>query len=158
MAVARDLEIATLDRAIAYQKKKRWTVYINADGFTPIAIVTRLARNLLGGGEYAAAGLTIADLERRRVEVEASLRQRVVKSLVEYEASTRRVTEWESRLTSSDAQLRLAEAAYRLGESSTDRMLSLWMERLELRSRHRLAREEVAERVLEIRTLVKIRP
>jgi hypothetical protein len=154
LAVASDLEIATLDRAIAYQKKKRWTVYINADGFTPLAIATRLARNLLGGGEYAAAGLTVAGLERRRAEVVINLRQRIVKGLIEYEAAVRRVMEWESRLASSDALLRLAETEYRLGEGSTERMLSLWMERSELRSQHRLAQEEVAERTREIRMLI----
>ena len=156
MAVASDLEIATLDRAIAYQKKKRWTVYIDADGFTPIAIVTRLARNLLGGGEFAAAGLTVAGLERRRAKVEVNLRQRVAKGLIEYEAAVRRVTECEHRLASSVAQLRLAEAAYGLGDGSTERMLTLWMERADLRSRRRLVQEEVAEHVREIRRLINI--
>jgi len=154
IAVGNSLEIASLDRAIAYQKRKRWTVFINADGFTPAGIATRLARNLLGGGERAASRLEIDALDRRRAETEAALRLRVAEAAIDYETARRRHLLAESRLEAHGARAKIVEAGYRLGEGTTEAPLALWREGEDLRSQLAAAASEEGRGALRLRGLV----
>jgi hypothetical protein len=76
LAAENCLELRVITQALAYQRRKLWTSWLNADGLNPLAVGLRVARNLAGGGDRAAARLEIAQLERRRAEVEAGLRAR----------------------------------------------------------------------------------
>jgi hypothetical protein len=133
-AVTNNLEIRTLDQAIQLAKKKQWTTWLNADGLNPIAMGLRIARNVAGGGDRAALKLDIANLERRRAEVETNLRQSITQAVSDYEAAARRVPLARAKLTAYEAKLKLLEATYKLGEGETETMLTLWQQREELQA------------------------
>ena len=120
-------ELRVISQALAYQRRKLWTSWLNADGLNPLAVSLRLARNLAGGGDRAAARLEIAELERRRAEVEAALRQAVAREAAEAEAAGRRLRGARERLEAHRARIRLLEVGYRLGEGSTEAMLGEWL-------------------------------
>lgn len=134
VAISYNLEIRTLDQAIQLAKKKQWTTWLNADGLNPIAMGLRIARNVAGGGDRAALKLDIANLERRRAEVETNLRQSVMQAVSDYEAAERRVRLARAKLTAHEAKLKLLEATYKLGEGETETMLTLWQQREELQA------------------------
>ena len=115
VAVSNNLEIRTLDQAIQLAKKKQWTTWMNADGLNPIAMGLRIARNVAGGGDRAALKLDIANLERRRAEIETNLRQSITQAVSDYEAAERRVGLARAKLAAHEAKLRLLEATYKLG-------------------------------------------
>jgi hypothetical protein len=154
IARTNNLEIAALDEAIRYQKAKRWTTFINADGFSPAAAAARIARNLLGGGERAASQLDLSNLERRRAEVESSLRLRIANSVADYETTTRRLKLAESRLEAHQTRVQIIEVSYRLGEGDTEAMLLLWQSGEELRGQIVLAEAEAARELRRLRSLV----
>jgi len=60
LAAENCLELRVIDQAIAYQRRKLWTSWLSADGLNPLAVALRVARNLAGGGDRAAARLEIA--------------------------------------------------------------------------------------------------
>src|SRR5262249_25735055 len=126
LAVSNSLELQTLNRAIAFQQKKVWTAWMNADGWNPLAVGMRFARNLVGGGDRAAIKLEIANLERRRAEVESALRLQVANALADIEEAGRRRRLAQSKSDNHWARMRLIEAGYRLGAGSTEEMLQLW--------------------------------
>ncbi|HZN11509.1 MAG TPA: metal-dependent hydrolase, partial [Blastocatellia bacterium] len=64
LAVENCLELRVISQTLAYQRRKLWTSWLNADGLNPLAVGLRVARNLAGGGDRAAARLEIAQLER----------------------------------------------------------------------------------------------
>jgi outer membrane protein TolC len=94
----------------------------------------RIARNVAGGGDRAALKLDIANLERRRAEVETNLRQSVTQAVSDYEAAERRVRLARAKLAAHEAKLKLLEATYKLGEGETETMLTLWQQREELQA------------------------
>src|SRR5262249_52313976 len=139
LAVSNSLELQTLNRSIAFQKKKVWTSWMNADGWNPLAVGMRIARNVFGGGDRAAVKLEIANLDRRRAEVESTLRLQVANALADIEAAGRRRQFAQARLDNHLARLRLIEAGYRLGDGSTEEMLSHWSTGEELRGQIKTA-------------------
>lgn len=126
LAVSNSLELQTLNRAITFQQRKVWSAWMNADGWNPLAVGMRIARNAVGGGDRAAIKLDIANLERRRAEVESSLRLQVANVLAEIEAVGHRRRLAQSKLDNHLARVWLIEAGYRLGDGSTEEMFSLW--------------------------------
>src|SRR5262249_35321128 len=133
LAVRNSLELRTLDQAIAYQKRRGWSSWLNADGWNPLGVAFRIARNVVGGGDVAANKLDIAQLVRRRAEVETSLRLQVAQQFAEIEGTERRRQIAQSKLDAHITRVRILAAGYRLGEGSTDEMLSLWSLSEELR-------------------------
>jgi hypothetical protein len=87
LAVQNNREIAVLEQAIALQKKKLWTSWLNADGLNPLAVGLRIARNIAGGGDRAQLKLELARLEMRCAELNATLRQAITKTVLDYESS-----------------------------------------------------------------------
>lgn len=134
LAVRHNLEIRTLDHAIQLAKKKQWTTWLNADGLNPIAMGLRIVRNVAGGGDRAALKLDIANLERRRAEVETDLRERIAQAIHEYEAAERRLRLARAKLTAHTTRLKWLKAAYKLGEGETETMLTLWQQHAELQA------------------------
>jgi hypothetical protein len=152
VAVTNNLEIRTLDQAIQLAKKKQWTTWMNADGLNPIAMGLRIARNVAGGGDRAALKLDIANLERRRAEVETNLRQSVTQAVSDYEAAERRVRLARAKLAAHEAKLKLLEATYKLGEGETETMLTLWQQREELQAQIVNAEADANAIVLQLQT------
>lgn len=134
LAVRHNLELRTLDHAIQLAKKKQWTTWLNADGLNPIAMGLRIVRNVAGGGDRAALKLDIANLERRRAEVETDLRERIAQAIHEYEAAERRLRLARAKLAAHTTRLKWLEAAYQLGEGETETMLTLWQQHTELQA------------------------
>jgi hypothetical protein len=128
-------ELRVISQALAYQRRKLWTSWFNADGLNPLAVGLRVARNLAGGGDRAAARLAIAELERRRAEVEAGLRLAVAERVAELEAAARRLGLAREREAAHQSRLSLSAVGYRIGEGSTEEMMVLWQTREEMRGR-----------------------
>jgi hypothetical protein len=128
LAVSHNLEIRTLDQAIALGRKKQWTTWLNADGLNPLAMGLRIVRNIAGGGDRAALKLEMANLERRRAEVETNLRQAITQAVSDYEAAEQRLRLARSKLAAHEAKLKLLEVTYRLGAGETEVMLTLWQQ------------------------------
>jgi inner membrane protein len=154
LAVENSREIAVLEQAIAVQKKKRWTSWLNADGLNPLAIGLRIARNVVGGGERAALQLELARLELRRAELATNLRQTITQKLLEYEAAEQECRRAEARLTTHQTRLALLPLAYRLGEGSTEVMLQLWQTQSELQYEVAAAQTLLRQRQTQLHSLV----
>lgn len=157
-AVTNNLEIRTLDQAIQLAKKKQWTTWLNADGLNPIAMGLRIARNVAGGGDRAALKLDIANLERRRAEVETNLREKITQAVSDYEAAERRVQLARAKLTAHEAKLKLLEATYRLGEGETETMLTLWQQREELQAQIVTVEAETMTQQRKLEALINTAP
>ncbi len=134
--------MAVLVQAIKLQKKKLWTSWLHAEGLNPIAIGLRIARNTAGGGDRAALKLEVARLELRHAELATALRQSIAPALVAYERAVTQHAQAKSRLTTHQARLQLAEATYRLGESSTEMMWQLWLTQEELQAQLAAAEQQ----------------
>jgi outer membrane protein TolC len=112
----------------------------------------RIARNVAGGGDRAALKLDIANLERRRAEVETNLRQSITQAVSDYEAAERRVRLARAKLAAHEAKLKLLEATYKLGEGETETMLTLWQQREELQGQIVNAEADAKAIVLQLQT------
>jgi AraC-like DNA-binding protein len=154
IAVRNNLEIRTLDQAVQWAQKKRWTTWLNADGLNPLAIGLRIARNIAGGGDRAALQLDIANLARRRAEVETNLRQAITQAVSDYEAAERRVRLAQAKLAAHEAKLKFLEVAYRLGEGETETMLTRWQQREELQAQIITAETETITQQRKLEALV----
>jgi Outer membrane efflux protein len=136
LAVQHSREITVMEQAIQLQKKKLWTSWLNADGLNPLAIGLRIARNLAGGGDRAAAKLELARRTAQRAELETNLRHSVVQAVLEYERAQQQLHAAQTSLATHAMQLRFAEISYRLGEGSTETMLQNWQRYEELQSQN----------------------
>jgi hypothetical protein len=154
LAVKNSMEILIVDRALAYQRRKVWTSWLNADGLNPLAVGLRIARNIAGGGDRAAAKLDIAQLERRRAEVEAGLRLAVFQSVMDLEAAGRRLRLARARLEAHQTRLTLLLVGYRLGDGSTEEMVQMWQAGEELRGQVAMVESEIARELLRLQALV----
>lgn len=134
LAVQNSREIAVLKQAIALQKKKLWTSWLSADGWHPLAIGLHIARNLAGGGDRAAAKLEIARLDLRRIEIATNLHQAIRQAVWEYERLQQELAVTQNKRAYHQARLQIAEISYRLGESHTEAILSLWQTSEELQT------------------------
>ncbi|MBX3279706.1 MAG: hypothetical protein KF868_17010 [Acidobacteria bacterium] len=126
LAIAGNLEIRTLDRAIEYQRRRMWSSWLNADGFNPISAGLRVIRNVVGGGDRAAVKLEIARLEQRRASLEDALRQSVAGALADLDSARRRHEDARVRLRNHEARRQFMLIGYRLGEGSTEHLLQIW--------------------------------
>jgi len=133
LAIKHNIEIKTLDEAIKYQRARRWSSWMNADGLNPLAVGFRVARNITGGGDVAATKLEIAQLERRRAEVETALRLSVAQSLADLDAATRKAQAARARLAAHQARAQLLGVGYKFGDGSTEEMLQVWQAGEELK-------------------------
>jgi hypothetical protein len=143
-----------LEQAIRLQKKKLWTHWLNADGLNPLAIVLRIARNVAGGGERAAAQLELARLELRRTELAAQVREAVARAVFAEETAQRAWTQAQSRLTAHQTRLAWLTISYRLGEGSTETMLQLWQQETELQAEVEQARVLCHQRRTQLQGIV----
>lgn len=155
LAINNSIEIKTLDEAIKYQRKRRWSSWMNADGLNPLAVGFRIARNVAGGGDVAALKLEISQLMRRRAEIEATLRLSITQSLAELDAATRKTQLAHSRLAGHQARTQMVSVSYKLGDGSTEEMLQMWQvgEDLKLLAQQSIADEQTA--VLKLLSIVK---
>jgi len=154
LAAENCLELRVIDQALAYQRRKLWTSWLSADGLNPLAVGLRVARNLAGGGDRAAARLEIAELERRRAEVEVGLRLAAAERVAELEAAERRLAlarEWEA---AHGSRLSLSAVGYRMGEGSTELTMALWRTRDEMRGRVAEAAADLARHWARLRALL----
>lgn len=142
-AVTDSPELRTLDQAIEYQRRRGWSSRMNADGLNPVAVVFRVARNVVGGGDVAANKLDVAQLERRRAEVESALRLQVANGLAEIEATRRRHELARAKWATHEARMKLAAAGYRLGDSSTEESLAMWQAGVDLRAQTEQAEDSL---------------
>ena len=136
-------ELVVLEQSLRLQKKKLWTSWLNADGLNPLAMGLRLARNMIGGGERAARQLEIARLELRRAELITNLYQAVARALAACEQAQEQQAQAQARWAAQRVRLQFAEAAYRLGESSTEAMLVLWQAETEAHARQGRTEQQV---------------
>ncbi|MBL8206918.1 MAG: hypothetical protein JNM09_21985 [Blastocatellia bacterium] len=143
-----------LEQSIQLQKKKLWTNWLSADGLNPLAIGLRIARNVAGGGDRAAAKLEIARLELRRSEAETNLRHSILQAVLLYEAAEQNVHGATAKLTTHRNRLAFLTVAYRLGEGSTETMLQLWQTETELEQAVENAQLESRQRLLQLQLLV----
>src|SRR5262245_64546759 len=90
LALKNSAELRTLDQAIAYQKRRGWSSWLNADGLNPLGVGFRLLRNVAGGADVEANKHDTSQRERRRSEVESGLRLAVANGLVDLEAAEQR--------------------------------------------------------------------
>jgi hypothetical protein len=154
LAIANNPEMKVIDQALAYQRRKVWTSWLNADGLNPLAMGLRVARNLAGGGDRAAMKLEVAQLERRRAEVEAGVRLAVAQSVAELEAAGDRLAISRARSDEHRLRLRLLTVGYRLGDGSTEEMIRLWQTGEELRGQVRAAEAEQSRARLRLESLL----
>jgi hypothetical protein len=147
-------EIAVLEQAIQWQKKKLWTNWLSADGLNPLAIALRITRNVAGGGERAAAQLELARLELRRTELAAQVREAVARAVFAEETAQRAWTQAQSRLTAHQTRLAWLAIAYRLGEGSTETMLQLWQQESELQAEVEQARALCHQRRTQLQAII----
>jgi hypothetical protein len=154
LATANNLELKVIDQALAYQRRKVWTSWLNADGLNPLAMGLRVARNLAGGGDRAAMKLEVAQLERRRAEVEAGVRLAVAQSVAELEAAGDRLAISRARSDEHRLRLRLLTVGYRLGDGSTEEMIRLWQTGEELRGQVTAAEAEQSRARLRLESLL----
>ncbi|MGK7897880.1 MAG: hypothetical protein AB4372_30745 [Xenococcus sp. (in: cyanobacteria)] len=124
------LELAE-DR-IDYVSKKSWTNYISTN---PVEII----QNIFGGGNVqrdriAIASLEIrtadllaakAELERQKEEEKVKIGDRVLRLLLDYEATERRHVLLTSQLKTLEQQQRVARVSYRNGRGSTSQMIGM---------------------------------
>ena len=154
LATANNLELKVIDQALAYQRRKVWTSWLNADGLNPLAVGLRVARNIAGGGDRAAMKLEVAQLERRRAEVEAGVRLAVAQSVAELEAAGHRLEISRARFDEHRLRLRLLAVGYRLGDGSTEEMIRLWQTGEELRGQVTAAEAEQSRARLRLESLL----
>src|SRR5262249_15279600 len=100
--------------------------WLNADGLNPLRVGFRIMRNVMGGGDVAANRLDVAQLERRRAEIEASLRLQISNVLSDLESAERRRDLARTKAATHAAQLKLLAVGYRLGDGSTEAFLAQW--------------------------------
>jgi hypothetical protein len=154
LAVQNSREMAVVKQAIALQKKKLWTSWLQADGLNPFAIGLRIARNIAGGGDRAALKLEIARLELRCAEVETHLRQTITHSVLAYETAQRQALTSSAKLATHQTRLALFTVAYRLGEGSTAAMLQLWQAESDLQHEIATAQTLLLQRQTQLQALV----
>ena len=154
LAIQSSRELAVLEQAIQLQKKKLWTSWLNADGLHPLAIGLRIARNLAGGGDRAAAKLELSRLELRQAELTTQLRAAITAAVLASETAQRQLTRAETKLAAQQARLQLLTMGYRLGEGSTETMLQLWQTETELQGEVEQAKAECRHRLLQLQSFV----
>ena len=154
LALKNSAELRTLDRAIAYQKRRGWSSWLNADGLNPLGVGFRILRNVMGGGDVAANKLNISQLERRRSEVESGLRLAVANGLAELESARQRRQMAVAKLENHLARLKLIEAGYRLGDGSTEEMIAAWALSGELRQQITMANSDTQTAILRLASVV----
>ena len=126
LAVENCLELGVIDRALAYQRRKLGTSWLNADGLNPVAVALRVTRNLAGGGDRAAgeardrAAREAAGRGRGRAE---ALRRRARRRTRGREAAARSGSRAGGgpRIATIALGRRLPD-----GEGSTEEMIALW--------------------------------
>ena len=136
-AIAISPEIKVIDERVELIGKKirktragsvsDWVV-LNPVGFAQNAI-----ENLLGGGRVGNRRIAVATLEvrlselqRRRGELEAQLRDEVLDLVLAYEKLERQLAGVRSQLAAHQQRVAILEASYRTGEGSTAQMIQLW--------------------------------
>ena len=154
LALKNSAELRTLDQAIAYQKRRGWSSWLNADGLNPLGVGFRILRNVAGGGDVAANKLDISQLERRRSEVESGLRLAVANGLAELESARQRRQMAAAKLENHLARLKLIEAGYRLGDGSTEEMIAAWALSGELRQQITMANSDTQTAILRLASVV----
>jgi hypothetical protein len=155
LAIAGNLEIRTLDRAIEYQRRRMWSSWLNADGFNPISAGLRVIRNVIGGGDRAAVKLEISRLEQRRASLEDALRQSVAGALADLDSARRRHDDTGLRLRNHEARRQFMLIGYRLGEGSTEQLLQIWQQEDALRSEAATARASLDQGLLKLLVLLQ---
>jgi hypothetical protein len=154
LAVQHSRELAVLKQAIQLQKKKRWTSWLSADGLHPLAMGLRIARNLAGGGDRAAAQLELSRLELRQAELESQLRQTITHAALEVETAEQQARDAERKLATQQVRVALYALAYRFGEGSTETMLQLWQRETELQQEVENAHLACRQHRLQLESLV----
>jgi hypothetical protein len=154
LAVQNSREWAVLEQAIQLQKKKLWTNWLSADGLNPLGIALRIARNVAGGGDRAAARLELARLALRQAELAAQLRDTVTRMVLAYETAQRQLTKAEVKLMAHQTRLAWLTISYRLGEGSTETMLQLWQQETELQGEVEQARATCHQQRAQLQGLV----
>jgi multidrug resistance efflux pump len=118
---------------------------MNAEGLNPLAIGLRIARNIAGGRDRAALKLEIARLELRRAELATALRQAVTQAMLACEKAVAQHALAQGRLATHQTRVQLVEAAYRLGEGSTEAMWQLWLTREEWQAQLAAAEQQTRQ-------------
>ena len=143
-AIANSPKLKTLDERIAliderlelmgdrigYAQDRRWTNYITID---PV----KLVQNIFGGGDIQRDRIAIADLEvksatleaaraeleRQREEEKILLGEKVLRLVLDYESSDRRVALIQSQLQSFNVSREVFRIRYRLGQGTNEQWL-----------------------------------
>ena len=124
--------LAVTEERIDYTSKKKWTNYISTN---PVDII----QNIFGGGdvkrdEIAIANLEIktadllaakAELERQQEEEKLKIEDKVLRLVLDYEASQRRYNLLSSQLETLEQQREVLRIAYRMGRGSTSQILGM---------------------------------
>ena len=124
--------LAVTEERIDYTSKKKWTNYISTN---PVDII----QNIFGGGdvkqdEIAIANLEVrtadllaakAELERQQSEEKLRIEDKVLRLVLDFEASQRRYNLLTSQLETLEQQREVLRIAYRMGRGSTSQILGM---------------------------------
>jgi hypothetical protein len=154
LAVHNNRELALLEQTLRLQKKKLWTNWLSADGLNPLTISLRVIRNLVGGGERAAAKLEIARLEWRQAEQISQIHNQITQAVFAYEVSQQQLAATKDRLTAHQTRLQFSIIEYRLGGVGTETMLQLWQTETELQRDIEQARSLCHQRLILLQLLL----
>jgi hypothetical protein len=152
------LEIAA--QRIDYAEDKSWTNYITTD---PV----KLIQNIFGGGDVQKDEIEIANLELKSAELEAMkielerqkeeekirLSEKVLQLVLDYEEAGRTIALIESQSETFKLQNEVFRIQYRLGEGSTEQLLSIETRGEKLREQLTLSigkRDEVWRELLDL--------
>jgi hypothetical protein len=152
------LEIA--EQRIDYAEDRSWTSYLTTD---PV----KLIQNIFGGGDVQNDKIEIANLELRSAELEAMkielerqkeeekirLSEKVLRLVLDYEEAGRTIALIESQSETFKLQNEVFRIQYRLGEGSTEQLLSIETRGEKLREQLTLSigkRDEVWRELLDL--------
>ncbi len=123
-----------------------------------MAVGLRIARNLAGGGDRAAAKLELARLALRQAELETQLCESIARAVLDYETAQQQLTSAETKLATQQARLQFITLGYRLGEGNTETMLQWWQTETELQQEVEHAKVACHQRLTYLQTLVVHHP
>lgn len=153
MAIDQSSEIEAINQQLEltndrqdYARNRQWTNYLTLD---PI----RLLQNVFGGGDVQRDRLAISNLEleaanliRRCETVAEEITRDVVDRVLNYEKLDRQLALTTTQYETQQQRQAVMEAAYRTGDSSTIRMLTVWQRTEDIAAR--LEEQRIAQVLL----------
>jgi hypothetical protein len=161
LAIANSSELKLIEQRIVasrqridYQGSQRWITWINPN---PVVIV----QNIFGGGDAQKVDLAIADLElktseleARKAEIASRLKDLVLAEILRFE-QLHHQSELQTAIAARETtRFKVIEISYRLGEGSTEQMMSLMSQLDRVKALAATTKLEMKAQALKIQRLV----